>query len=252
MNLLEANDGRATRVARNTLWACCDMEDGKPVVNIRESAHSEWFMYQLWNIAAWHYYLVTGDAGFLAKAYETATKILVRQEAGHFNAEYGLFEGSFFVGDGVSGFPAPPFDPDRYSSNALDYPEVHKAMVLSTNCIYVGACRATVAMAVELGRPPAEAADWQAKADRLAAAINRHLWLPEQNRYGFFIHETGTRKAGTLDPTQEGGGLSFAILFGVADAARTKLILEPVASGSHQPSRPHGARSPWAIFNTGT
>jgi hypothetical protein len=47
MNLLEANDGRATRVARNTLWACCDMEDGKPVVNIRESAHSEWYMYQL-------------------------------------------------------------------------------------------------------------------------------------------------------------------------------------------------------------
>jgi hypothetical protein len=33
MNLLEANDGRATRVARNTLWACCDMEDGKPVVS---------------------------------------------------------------------------------------------------------------------------------------------------------------------------------------------------------------------------
>ena len=74
MNLLEANDGRATRVARNTLWACCDMEDGKLVVNIQQSAHSEWYMYQLWNIAAWHYYLVTGDTAFLAKAYEAATR----------------------------------------------------------------------------------------------------------------------------------------------------------------------------------
>jgi hypothetical protein len=53
MNLLEANDGSATRGARTTLWACCDMEDGKPVVNIRESAHSEWHMYQLSSSSAW-------------------------------------------------------------------------------------------------------------------------------------------------------------------------------------------------------
>lgn len=242
MNLLEANDGRVTRVARNTLWACCDMQDGKPVVNIQQSAHSEWFIYQLWNIAAWHYYLVTGDAGFLAKAHEAATEILAKQEKGHFNTDHGLFEGSYFVGDGISGFPEPPFDPDRHSSNALDYPETHKAMVLSTNCIYVGAYQATAAMAAELGRPAAEAAALQAKADRLAASINRHLWMPEQGRYGFFIHGTGTGKAGTLDPTQEGGGLSFAILFGVADAARTKLILANV----HR--QPKGITMSWPHF----
>jgi glycogen debranching enzyme len=242
MNLLEANDGRATRVARNTLWACCDMEDGKPVVNIRESAHSEWYMYQLWNIAAWHYYLVTGDADFLAKAYETATKILAKQEAGHFNAAYGLFEGSFFVGDGISGFPEPPFDPDRHSSNALDYPEVHKALVLSANCVYVGAYKATAAMAKQLGRPQRESDQLTSKAESVAAAINKHLWMPEQKRYGFFIHGKGTRKAGTLDPSQEGGGLSLAILFGVADVERTKLILANV----HR--QPKGITMTWPHF----
>jgi hypothetical protein len=242
MNLLEANDGRSTHVARNTLWACCDVVDGKLVVNIRQSAHSEWYMYQLWNIAAWHYYRVTGDAAFLAKAYEAATQVLAKQEAGHFNADYGLFEGSYFVGDGASGFPEPPFEPGRRSSNALQYAEVHKAMVLSTNCVYVGAYRATADMAGELGRPPAEAAGWQAKADRLAAAINRRLWIPEQGRYGFFIHGTGTRKAGTMDPTQEGGGLSFAILFGVADAGRTKRLLENV----HR--QPKGITMSWPHF----
>lgn len=242
MNLLEANDGRATRVARNTLWACCDMEDGKPVVNIRESAHSEWYMYQLWNIAAWHYYLVTGDAGFLAKAYEAAAKILAKQEAGHFNADYGLFEGSFFVGDGISGYPEPPFDPDRHSSNALDYPEVHKALVLSANCVYVGAYKATAAMAKQLGRPQREIDQLTSKADSVAAAINKHLWMPEQKRYGYFIHGTGTRKAGTLDPSQEGGGLSFAILYGVADAERTKLILANV----HR--QPKGITMTWPHF----
>ena len=242
MNLLEANDGRATHVARNTLWACCDREDGKPVVNIKESAHSEWYMYQLWNIAAWHYYLVTGDADFLATAYETATRILAKQEAGHFNADYGLFEGSFFVGDGISGFPEPPFNPDRHSSNALDYPEVHKAMVLSANCVYVGAYRATAAMAKQLGRPQREIDQLNSKADGVSAAINKHLWMPEQKRYGFFIHGTGTKKAGALDPSQEGGGLSFAILYGVADAERTRIILE------HVHRQPKGITMTWPHF----
>jgi hypothetical protein len=48
---------------------------------------------------------------------------VAKQEEGHFNADYGLFEGSFFFGDGISGFPEPPFNPDRHSSNALDYPD---------------------------------------------------------------------------------------------------------------------------------
>ena len=242
MNLLEANDGRSTHVARNTLWACCDVAAGKLIVNIPESAHSEWYMYQLWNIAAWHYYRVTGDAGFLAKAYEAATQVLAKQEAGHFNAGYGLFEGSYFVGDGVSGFPEPPFEPDRPSGNALDHPEVHKAMVLSTNCVYVGAYQAAAGMAAELRRPPGEISGWQSKAERLAAAINQRLWMPERGLYGFFIHGTGTRKAGILDPTQEGAGQSFAILFGVADKERTKSILQNV----HR--EPKGITMSWPHF----
>ena len=60
--------------------------------------------------------------------------------------------------------------------------------------------------------------------------------------YGFFIHGTGTRKAGTLDPSQEGGGLSFAILYGVADVERTKLILANV----HR--QPKGITMSWPHF----
>jgi len=242
MNLLEANDGRATHVARNTLWACCDVVNEKLIVNIPQSAHSEWYMYQLWNIAAWNYYQITGDADFLAKAYEAATQVLGKQEANHFNAEYGLFEGSYFVGDGISGFPEPPCEPDKRSSNALDYPEVHKAMVLSTNCVYVGAYRAAAAMAKELGQSPSEIARLADKADRVAANINQHMWIPEKGLYGFFIHGTGTQRAGTLDPTQEGAGISFAIIFGVADSAKTTRILQNV----HR--QPRGITMSWPHF----
>ena len=242
MNLLEANDKRATHVARNTLWACCDVVDGKLMVNIRQSAHSEWYMYQLWNIAAWNYCTVTGDEKFLARAHEAATGVLATQEANHYNAKYGLFEGSYFVGDGISGFPEPPYDPNINSSNALDYPETHKAMVLSTNCVYVGAYKATAAMAKHLGRPQREIDQLVSKADSVAAAINKHLWIPEKVMYGFFIHGSGTQKVGTLDATQEGGGISFAIIFGVADAAKTKQILQ----NAHK--EPKGITMSWPHF----
>lgn len=56
------------------------MKDGKPVVNIQQNAHSEWYMNQPWNIAAWHFYQVTGDGGLLAKAYEATTGNLAKQE----------------------------------------------------------------------------------------------------------------------------------------------------------------------------
>jgi hypothetical protein len=45
--------GLKTEIQTLMMWACCDMEDGKPVVNIRESAHSEWYMYQLPSSTAW-------------------------------------------------------------------------------------------------------------------------------------------------------------------------------------------------------
>jgi glycogen debranching enzyme len=97
-------------------------------------------------------------------------------------------------------------------------------------------------MAKQLGRPQREIDQLTSKAESVAAAINRHLWMPEQGRYGFFIHGNGTKKAGVLDLTQEGGGLSFAILFGVADAARTKLILGNV----HR--QPKGITMTWPHF----
>ncbi|MGI5232813.1 hypothetical protein [Actinoallomurus sp. CA-142502] len=66
-----------------------------------------------------------------------------------------------------------------------------------------------------------EARGYRNDAQALRQAINRHLWREDPGSYGYLIHGGDTR-AGELDPSQEGAGLAFAVLCGVADARRTR------------------------------
>ena len=96
-------------------------------------------------------------------------------------------------------------------------------------------------MAQQLGRPATEAQDYNTAADALRDAINRRLWNPQRGTYGYFIHGAGPL-AGKRDETQEGIGLSFAILFGVADAKQARSVLRT----AHR--SPHGITTQWPHF----
>jgi glycogen debranching enzyme len=90
-------------------------------------------------------------------------------------------------------------------------------------------------MAKELGKPEPE---WDRSATSLRASINKHLWLPRQGRYGYFIDPNGR-----VNVSQEGSGIAFAILFGVArgsrpDAIITKAHIEPTGVADVYPSFP--------------
>ncbi len=243
MNLLEANDGKYSPVAKNTLWACCDGRYENLIVNLPESNKSEWYMYQMWIISAWNYYKISGDAGFLNDAYLAAVNTLTKHEQQHLNRKYGLFEGSYFIGDGIAGFPEPPMNPEIHNSNSFFHPGAHKSMMLSTNCVYVGAYNAASEMAKELGKTQDEISAHALKAEKLSGQINKYLWIPSKGLYGFFIHGTGAQSEGLLDDTQEGSGISFAIIFGVADSIKTRQILKNV----HR--QPQGITMSWPHFS---
>ncbi len=197
-------------VARNTLWSVVRREpDGQLIVQ----QDNQWWDQTIWIAAAWNHYLVTGDRAFLADAYQTAINTLRREKEHHFNAAHGLFQGPAFLNDGIAGYPAPPADANESrGSFVLDYPGADKIMVLSTNCIYVGAYRSAAQMALELGRSRAEAQTWNSAADSLAAQIRRQFWIPAKGRFGYLIHAD----TGALDDSQEGAGLAFSMLFGIA------------------------------------
>ena len=224
--------------ARNTLWAVCQ-RDPSGALMIQQD--NQWWDKVIWITGAWHYYTVTGDRAFLASAYEVSQDELSRMKREHYNADYGLFQGPAFFTDGIAGYPEPEYDPHTHSSFVLDHPYTSQLMALSTNCVYYNAYKCAAQMATALGRPASEAQGYTQAALSLRAAINSHLWMPSKSTYGYFIHGAGPLK-GHLDPTQEGIGLSFAILFHVASPEQAQSILKTVHRS------PHGILSSWPYF----
>jgi hypothetical protein len=224
-------------VGENTLWAAVDRQaDGSLIVR----QDTQWWDHIIWVPAAWHHYKLTGDREFLANAYKTSVNSLNARRTNNFNRSYGLFEGPGFMNDGIAGYPSPPYDPSIGSGFVLRYPGADKLMCLSTNCEYYGAYLTLAAMAKELGRF-AEAASYRRDGAVLRHAINRRLWRKDAGTYGYFIHGAG-ELAGQLDTFQEGGGLAFAGLFGVASPSQVRRLL----ATAHL--QPHGMVNVWPHF----
>lgn len=223
--------------ARNTLWAVCERENGKVVLQ----RDDQWWDKVIWIPAAWNHYKVTGDRQFLQTAYEVAQDELGLMQREHFSTAYGLFQGPAFFCDGIAGYPEPEYDPNNRSSFVLSHPYTKELMTLSTNCVYHGAFQSAAEMAKALGRPAGEAKAFEASAGTLKTAINKHLWNSAKSTYGYFIHGAGPL-VGKRDDTQEGIGLAYAILFGVADDKQTQSILK----GAHRTA--YGLPTQWPHF----
>jgi Bacterial alpha-L-rhamnosidase 6 hairpin glycosidase domain len=223
---------------RNTLWAVVDRQaDGSLIVQ----QDNQWWDQVVWTVSAWNHYLVTGDRAFLADAYATTANTLAAREAKNLDSDYGLFQGPSFMNDGIAGYPAPPWTTGVDSSFVLDYPHTDQLMCLSTNCLYYGAYQAAASMADALGHG-SDADRYRGAAGKLRDAINRHLWREDAGLYGYFVHGADPL-AGTLDTSQEGAGLAFAVLLGVADADRTRRLI----ANTHW--QPHGIVNVWPAFD---
>ncbi len=221
--------------ARNTLWAVCRRQnDGSIVVQ----QDNQWWDQCIWVKGAWNHYAVTGDLAFLQAAYSVATASLAILRKEHFNTSYGLFMGPAFFADGISAYPPPEFDQSNHSSFVLDHRHTRELMVLSTNCVYREAFRCAAQMARALGRPDAEAADEDHLSDSLKSSINQHFWSSTKHTYAYFISSAGP-DAGKTYFAQEGMGQAFALLFDVADAEQTRLVI----SQTH--SEPYGIVTLW-------
>jgi glycogen debranching enzyme len=183
----------------------------------------------VWATGAWHHYLYTGDRQFLQLAVKATGNTLRHREATEFDAETGLFRGPGWS-DGVAAYPLRYTNPNGHSG-ILEWPKSHpdKAVspgygipmeALSTNCLYYNAYVTAIKMATELGDSPDPS--WANKAASLKDAINRHLWKDQLGHYRFF-----TDPWGGCDH-QEGLGHAYALLFGVADAAKSNAIVKRI------------------------
>jgi hypothetical protein len=234
INSWNATSLLAPALAKNTLWAVVDKDAGGA---LRVQQDDQQWDQVVWASAAWHHYLVTGDGGFLENAYRTtANTLTIREHAttAGFNATYGLFTGPSFFNDGIAGYPAPPADAtESVSTGSSPWPGVASGMYLSTNEVYYAAYVNAANMAEKLRRPGAEIAGYRTKANALKTAINRYFWNARTGLYDYQLLADGTRGA-----YQEGTGLAFALLFGIANPAQARSIVA------------HAQELPWGMPDT--
>ena len=169
----------------------------------------------IWTVGAWQYYLYTGDKDFLKIAYNAVCNSLADFEEKEFTDELNLFRGPACYGDGVAAYPdiyakhgtSPivdfvKYNPELAAKKGFGMP-MHS---LSTNCLYFEAYVLADKMAAELGIE----AKYQEKASKMKEAINKHFWNEKNGNYDYLVDDFGGCES------QEGLGISFAILFDVA------------------------------------
>ena len=208
-------------VCRDTLLCVLARKDGRVMIG------GQYWDAIIWAIGAWEHYLVTGDADFLRVAYDATRNSIDFFERTEFDAVTGLFRGPAVYGDGVAAYP------DRYvpvpdrPSGILEWPKANPGLkaksgygvpmhALSTNCVYARVYDLATRMASELKATGDRS--WPAKAEHLRAQINAHFWDAERETYRYLVDAEGGCDR------QEGMGLAFALLFGVADPNRAAVV----------------------------
>jgi len=204
----------------------------------------------IWTLGAWNYYLYTGDRAFLTLTFAASQNTLAALERDEFDSEIGLFRGPAVYGDGVSAYPAlytntGKFTGGEWVSTITKWVSENPSLraprgfglpmhALSTNCLYYAVYNTLPSIARELNL--AAAPSWSTKAADLRAAINRRFRDETTYRYKYLIDPNGNSDC------QEGLGLAFAVLFGVAGEEQREAIF----TGAHV--TPAGMPCLWPPF----
>ena len=209
-------------IALNTLYSVLtEFDDGLRI-------DGEYWDAIIWATGAWWQYIYTGDKELLKKAFIATKNSLKYFEDTEFDEELNLFRGGACYGDGIAAYP------DKYGitngSGVTSFIEQHPEykypkgvgvpfMCLSTNCLYYNAYHLVNIMAKELGEKCEEIYD--KKADAMKEAINKHFWMEDKGTYRYIVDTV----LGNCD-VQEGLGISFVILFDIADDGKKQKVLE--------------------------
>lgn len=234
----------APQVAKNTLIAQLTTNELNEVV-----ITGQYWDKIIWTIGAWHYYLYAGDKAFLALAYKATQNTLKQLEKDEFSGEIGLFRGPAVYGDGVSAYP------DIYTNHQIKSQKgtysgiYHWAAVndelkhpvgygmpmhaLSTNSVYYKVYTLLDKMALTLEQTANTS--WINKAEQLHIAINTNFWNQDKKNYNYLVDPFGGSDA------QESLGISFSLLFGIANAEKTvqifkNTVVEPAGIPAVYPS----------------
>lgn len=178
---------------------------------------------EIWTLAAWELYKVTGDKEWLKFAYPVAKRSL---ECDFFTVygNDGLVRGeTSFIDWREQSYPKWMQTADIYRSEAMN-----------TNMVHAAALKAASEMASELGYMD-DSKMFAKTADELSERINKTFWLDDKGYYGMYLYG---RDNLIMNPRAETLGESLAIVYDIASPDRARTITE------NNPTTPFGT----AIF----
>ncbi len=176
---------------------------------------------EIWGIAAFEVYKVTGDRQWLEYIYPIIKRSLATDSATVYDSATGLVKGeTSFIDWREQSHPKWMQCADIYNTEAL-----------STSIVHARAWKVLSEIATLLGHNK-EAEDALAMSRKIARAVNEQLWLDHKGYYGMYLYG---RDNLIMNPRAETLGESLAIMWDVADASRARTITES------NPTTPFGA-----------
>ncbi len=178
----------------------------------------------IWAAAAWEVYKVTGSREWLDYIYPVIVNSLEDDLLTVYDKETGLVRGeTSFIDWREQSYP-------RWMQTV----DIYRSMSLSTSAVHARAWDVVMEIAKIKGDSKMAAAA-RSRGIGLRQAINRELWIPSKGYYAMYLYG---RDNLITNPRAETLGESLAIMWNVADTARSREITE------HLPTTPFGV----AIF----
>lgn len=162
-----------------------------------------------WALAAWEIYKVTGDKEWLQKAYTIINNSASDDYKAIRNKQTNLYCGeSSFLDWREQTYP-------KWMSNM----DIYVSQNLGTNVVHYQTHKILSKMAALLGEPHKQ---YDMIAGQIKDAINKELWMEDKGYYAQYLYG---KNFFTQSKRYEALGEALAVLFDVADAKQSKMII---------------------------
>lgn len=132
----------------------------------------------VWAMAAWEYYLYTGDKGWLASVYEGLGNTARKDIHVAFDKNVGLFKGETCSMDWrTHTYP-------NWFTNAM----IGSSFSCGTNALHLFLYEFLFRSAELLGKPESEASYWKQYHDILKTNINKYFWNEKKGLYDCYLY----------------------------------------------------------------
>ena len=165
---------------------------------------------EIWCVAAWEVYKVTGDRKWLEYIYPIIKRSLETDRVAFYDTETGLVKGeTSFIDWREQSHP-------RWVQCA----DIYNTETLSTSVVHAEAWKVLGEIATILGHKDV-AKDAFAQAEKITEAVNSNLWMDDKGYYAMYLYG---RDNLITNPRAETLGESLAVMWDVAPADRAKSI----------------------------